>query len=552
MIYLDALWKADRFANVSGKSIGVPFGVNLDPSLVDFLSRWIHCNGISWSAEKVKLLKVWAYHILAGDHEFSMPWFKKILYKGVVIPKLNLFRYFVDHLSLIGQVKLVLIVLNSYKLRTLGEPSLSSVTETPVSDNVDNYIPLLRRYVDLPHVPQFALEGTEVVNTKSMYCDDFGITHEGPYGLYDSDFPAELALTFKAMNEEPLCVGRLTAIADKGKFRTILVGNRAVQLKTKKLADWLRWYLWNLPEVASGDQTKMVDFVLKSFKERRTLLSIDLSNATDRLSVEVQKKLLISMGVPKGYFTFLNLPFYYQAEMFGKGVGLKKGRYSNGQPMGLFVSFPMFELMHYVILKSVVSVCKADFCICGDDVVISCDALDAPNLFKRYKTLIERFGGEISKPKTMVSRLFAEGVGAIFLSDYPKEIRIPTGKLSLLEAFTPGTWVYNQVHSLTPIGRALLYPWLSTKEWKEYSYEHRRSLNDLVVNLDLDDWKTESLQSLASHDDYVTKWRIWEEDPHLPLMKRDIEVQNLRWVSVQKYRDALVSHKIVTLYKKRE
>jgi hypothetical protein len=198
-------------------------------------------------------------------------------------------------------------------------------------------------------------------------------------------------------------------------------------------------------------------------------MSIDLTEATDRLSVDLQVKLLVSMGVPLEYFQFLKLPFCYNPKDYDEKGTYKVGRYSNGQPMGLYISFPMFELAHYTILKFAVATSNAKFCICGDDVVIACDQNESNIIFSRYKTLIERFGGEISKPKTMVSRLFAEGVGAIFLSDYPKEIRIPTGKLSLLEAFTPGTWVYNQVHSLTPIGRALLYPWLSTKEWKEYS-----------------------------------------------------------------------------------
>jgi hypothetical protein len=410
----------------------------------------------------------------------------------------------------------------------------------------------MSQLVDLPRVPKFALEGTEVWNTKSMYCDDFGETHEGPYGLFDSDFPAEIALMYTDMNENPLCVGKVIPIPDRGKFRTILVGNRAVQLKTKKLADWLRNYLWSLPEIASGDQGKMVKFVIEAQKANKTLLSIDLTEATDRLSVEFQKDLLIRMGVPSSYFRFLSLPFYYQPNVFGReGSKLSKAWYRNGQPMGLFVSFPMFELAHYVILKWVTSVCKSDFTICGDDVVIACDAGDSENLFNRYKLIIERFGGVISNRKTMVSERCAEGVGAIFLKGYPKEIRIPSGKLSLLEFFTPGTWVYNQIHSLQPIGRALLYPYLSRKEWKEYSYEDRKQLNELFVNLDLSDWRNDSLQSLASHPDYPMKWRTWEDGPSLPLMKEEKDI-NYKWVTIGKFRDALVSHKIITLYKQKK
>jgi hypothetical protein len=549
MIDLSAIWSQKRIVHVSGTSICVPFGVDLDPYLVDFLTRWIRENGFLWTSEKLKSLKVWAYQILAGNHNYSLPWFSKIHYKGFLIPKLSLFKYLVDHLHNLKKVKLVLIILNSYKLKLCGEPSLSSIIGVPRSLPSINYIPHLRRYVSLPRVPQFALEGTVACNTKSFYCDDFGNTREGPYGLYDSDFPAEIALTYQDMNENPFCIGKLIPIPDKGKFRTILVGNSAVQLKTKKLADWLRSYLWNLPEIASGDQAKMSRFVLQSFKEGKTISSIDLSNATDRLSVDLQTQLLISMGVPRRYFSFLFLPFFYEPKQFGRKGPRAEARYSNGQPMGLFVSFPMFELAHYCILKYAVATSKAAFCICGDDVVVSSNASDAPIIFNRYKNLIERFGGEISEKKTMISETFAEGIGAIFLKDYPMEIRIPSGKLSALEAFTSGTWVSDQIKKETPLGRALLYSWLSTKEWKEYNYDHRRNLNELITCFDLSDWKTESLQALATHEDYPQRWLVWEVDPHLPLMKKEGQTP-FRWVSQEKFRDALVSHKVITLYKK--
>jgi hypothetical protein len=293
----------------------------------------------------------------------------------------------------------------------------------------------------------------------------------------------------------------------------------------------------------------MVEFILRAQKAQKMILSIDLSNATDRLSVEFQKDLLIHMGVPKGYFRFLSLPFYYQPNQFGReGSKLEKGLYSNGQPMGLFVSFPMFELAHYVLLVWVTSVCKAEFSICGDDVVIACEPSDSKLLLDRYKSIIERFGGEISTRKTMVSERLAEGVGAIFIKGYPKEIRTPSGKLGLLEIFTPGTWVYDQVHSQTAVGRALLYPFLSRKEWKEYTYDDRKALNELFVNQDLSDWRMDSLQSLAQHENYPQKWRTWEDGPSLPLIKEEKDL-SYKWVTRGVFHEALVSHKIITLYK---
>jgi hypothetical protein len=553
---------------INGKPIAVPFGVSLPSRLVDFIPRWLKNSGGEWTAERVKALKVWALHVLAGDRTYTCPWFAKTRYRGYSIPKLAIFQYLVEHLHNLTEVVKVLTVLNSYKLGTWGTPSLSSIMEIKPSAPSGRYIPFLRKYVDLPRVPQYALEVTEAVHTFKSWCDDFGRTHPGPYGLYDDSFPAEIALLYEDMNTDPLCMGRLLAIPDKGKYRTILVGNRSVQLLTKKLADWLRGFLWRQPEVASGDQKKFSRFILDSFGKNRYMMSVDLSNATDRLSVDLQINLLTSMGVPRSFFRFLRLPFFYDPKTFGIGEGeLREGRYSNGQPMGLFVSFPMFELAHWVILKFSTAVSKAEFCICGDDVVIACDREDADTIYSRYKNLIERFGGEISSAKTVKSERFAEGVGAIFLKGIQKEIRIPSGKLSYLEACTPGTWLYEEIKKESPVGRAIFNSWLMTKEYKEYSEEHRRALNEFLLLKDLDDWRRDALSYLASHEVYPQRWYSWEDPPEgtgmdNPQNPKDADLpedirwfdpgrpsDRFRWITLGRYRDNLVSHKVITLYK---
>jgi hypothetical protein len=287
------------------------------------------------------------------------------------------------------------------------------------------------------------------------------------------------------------------------------------------------------------------------------------------LSRDLQIKLLISMGVPSSYFSFFRLPFFYDPNLFGiEGSGLKEGWYSNGQPMGLFVSFPMFELAHYVILKFATATTDAEFRICGDDVVVACKQSDAPEIFTRYKNLIERFGGCISESKTVQSRIFAEGVGAIFLKGIQKEVRIPSGKISTLEAHTSGTWISQQIRTCSPVGRALLSSWLSTNEIKEYSLEHRRAENEKLVILDLDDWRRDALATLADHESYPQWWYAWEDPPpgtsvmnarfpgeEIPaeaswLTPFKEEPQRFRWITMRRYRDSLVSHKIISLYKK--
>jgi hypothetical protein len=281
------------------------------------------------------------------------------------------------------------------------------------------------------------------------------------------------------------------------------------------------------------------------------MMSIDLSEATDRLSKEFQIKLLTSMGVPKEYFKFLNLPFHYQGLDFGEEEGIKKAYYSNGQPMGLFISFPMFELAHYVVLKYVTAITNSRFCICGDDVVIACEPKDGMVLFSRYKNLIERFGGVISQSKTILSSKLCEGVGAIFLKGIQKEIRIPSGKVSILEAFTPVTGLYQKIVHQEPVGRALMSSWLSTKLFKEYTYQQRMSMNEFMVTTDLGDWSIEALRSLDKTDRMPQSYSRFDEDLYNFWRNTPEEKDpSYHWISLRAYQDALVSNKIISLYKK--
>jgi hypothetical protein len=546
MVELDALWRVPRFIRINGKPIRVPFGIDLDPDFVAPIRRWITHSGPQYAAKRVKALKIWAIQILSGNKQYKEPWVSYTIYKGYQVPRLRIFHYLLDNLNNLKKVIKVLIVLNSYKQVTVGEPSLSSIQDVETSPEAQNYINKLRLYVQLPQVPKVVLEPVKSVDTRSKYADDFGVVHPGPYGEIEDDY-----LRFLGCSVEPTSLGKIVPIPDKGKWRNILVGHHILQLRTKKLADWLRNWLWQLPEIASGDQNKMVDFCIESLKSDRYMLSIDLSEATDRLSRQLQILLLQSMGVPRDYLSFLSLPCYYRDSDFGGSTDeLKKTWYANGQPMGLFVSFPMFELTHYVLLKWVIGPYKANFTICGDDCVISCNEEDSRVIYQRYTEIIQRFGGKISLSKTLRSRRAAEGVGALFLKGIQKEIRIPSGKLSTLEARTPGTWLYSEVVGCSAIGRAILSTWLTTSLEKEYTYQQRMKANEFLITRDLSTLSKEALESLCHPDrmprtysildDHYSFWRNTPEEKVEP---------QYHWISLHAFRDALVSDKIITLYK---
>jgi hypothetical protein len=211
----------------------------------------------------------------------------------------------------------------------------------------------------------------------------------------------------------------------------------------------------------------------------------------------------------------------------------------------------MFELAHYVILQFAVATSDgATFCICGDDVVVACDTNEQEMVItERYRNLIERFGGLVSEAKTIASRDIAESVGAIFIRGY-KDVRIPSGRLSTLEAYENYTQLNWEISHGTPLGRAILYPWLSTKETKSYTYTQRQNMNEYFCHKDLSSWSLESLRSLCCRDNMPQTWNSWEESPGPFWMMNQKEPVNIyRFIGKEKFLDSLLTNKIITLLK---
>jgi len=183
---------------------------------------------------------------------------------------------------------------------------------------------------------------------------------------------------------------------------------------------------------------------------------------------------------------------------------------------------------------------------------VACDnKAEAQKVYDRYINLIYRFGGEISTSKTLLSDRFAEGVGAIFLKDYPKEIRVPNGKLSTLEAYCKGTWLYHSIVQKSPIGRSILSNWLSTKLEGKYTFHQRRMMNEELVTLDLDHLQLDALRELANGKESMPQtYSLLDDDlPNFWRKSKKQVASPFKWVSRKAFSDQLVSHKIVTLYK---
>lgn len=567
MINISKLWGLDRSIKINRKKFRIPYAIKLD-SLGIPLERWLKHEGRKATASRLKALKTWAIKVIGGEKNFSLPWIKKTFYKGYWIPNFPLFRNLVEAIrsSNFKTIRTLLCVLNSYKLYRPSIGSLESVIGITTVNIDPVVVEKISLYVDLPHVPSDVLEATETVLTNTVHSLDFGVTLRGPMGQPTEE--SGQPYSYFDWMESPIptanCLGRLTVVPDKGKPRTILIGHWYLQLQTKRLSDWLRHWLWSRPEIASGDQQKMVDFIRKKSPDH-WMLSIDQSNATDRLARSFQVELLVRMGCPRDFLSFLDLPFYYDPKDFGlpyvkapkghlyyPGNMLEMGKYTNGQPMGLYISFPLYELSHYVIAKFAIASTDSDFCICGDDIVFACkNQIQGDQVYSRYKDVIESLGGKIETTKSFNTPL-VEGVGKLLYTTRHGElidITPANGNISPLEA-SHETYLKTLIDRRTPLGRSILYSWLSPAEVQEYRYEDRRRFWSWLLH-------SEFFLSVESYNNLFKDMgrmpQVWSWDSEVPPLLRELrrgDPQNqYRFVSESILREAILTTKIKSLYK---
>jgi hypothetical protein len=256
------------------------------------------------------------------------------------------------------------------------------------------------------------------------------------------------------------------------------------------------------------------------------------------------------MGVPASFLSFLELPFWYDPKDFGMpGKNLKEGYYSNGQPMGLYISFPMFELAHYVIAKFAVASTDSKFSICGDDIVFACNTKEEAGEVKyRYCDVIESFGGIINPLKSVETPLI-EGVGKLYFCSKGDLIDItpPTGNISPREMELP-TYLQSIIKDRTPVGRAIFYSWLSPATEHTYTYKDRsrfwKWLMTSNYHLTVDSYN-DMLKNASSMP------QEWSWDKDAPVLLRQLEAPNrnhhLKYVSLSALRDAILTTRIKSL-----
>jgi hypothetical protein len=190
--------------------------------------------------------------------------------------------------------------------------------------------------------------------------------------------------------------GKLSFIYDpECKLRIVAIVDYYTQLFLKPIHEAIFFKLKNLPQDRTYTQNPHTKW---NYEDGNRFWSLDLSSATDRYPINLQRRLLEKIfgdKVAKSWQELLSSREFLTPE----GDLLK---YKVGQPMGSYSSWAAFTLTHHMVVHWCAKLCGydnfSDYIILGDDIVIKND-----KVAKMYIKWTNYLGVDISEAKTHVS-----------------------------------------------------------------------------------------------------------------------------------------------------
>jgi len=194
------------------------------------------------------------------------------------------------------------------------------------------------------------------------------------------------------------CLGKISFIKDpEAKLRLIAISDYFTQLYLKVINDKIFKILKLLP----CDKTFTQDpFHHWDLNNKEKFWSLDLSSATDRFPIKLQKRLLYYIfkendDLSNSWMYLLSNRKFMTPEGFTVS-------YKTGQPMGTYSSWAVFTLTHHLFVHWCAHLNGINnfnqYMILGDDIVIKNDKV--ANTYIKY---IKLLGVELSLAKTHVS-----------------------------------------------------------------------------------------------------------------------------------------------------
>jgi len=190
-------------------------------------------------------------------------------------------------------------------------------------------------------------------------------------------------------------LGKISFVKDpECKLRIIAISDYFSQLYLKPIHTKIMNKLQHLPCDRTYTQSPFNKWEINN----ENFWSLDLSSATDRFPVELQKRLMariFDMKLAQAWQSIL------QERSFSTPEGFQL-KYKTGQPMGTYSSWSVFTLTHHLVVYYCAQLCGYknfdQYIILGDDIVIKND-----KVAKKYIDIIKGLGVELSLQKTHVS-----------------------------------------------------------------------------------------------------------------------------------------------------
>lgn len=461
---------------------------------------WMECNGQEWTVERLKSLKVWFLQILSGNTSYHCDWFSyEKLGTGPLIPKgvFNpLFRdaFASKHLHNKKIVKILsgLMVYTGVRLdkpsskqikKTLGSiqgpildmdkrKSLLDYGETSLACNLRDHEFARTKLAEFKQRRKKGFRFTPVaLNTAKPFVSGEKYLASFSQGLhiplvrnyFEKAFENFPELKFPEVKPQDIfegadysklpISGRIVVIQEGGaKARVVATPSTAAQVALYPLHELLNSFLKELVTDCTHDQETGAQWALSQLQSGKRLHSVDLSGATDNFPLSLQLGVLNGLGLTAEAKLIHQLatgiwilhPDLITDELVGSRQ--MAVTYSNGQPQGLYSSFPLFGLTHNLL---VTELCKAlhkepDECfrILGDDIVISDEQIHT-----EYRAFMEKVGVPISEQKSIVSNTMAEFAGYVITpKGYFKPAKVPN-------PFTPKPLENNFYNYLKVVGQ---------------------------------------------------------------------------------------------------
>jgi len=411
--------------------------------ILNQVKLWNDSSGPEWTVQRLKTLKLWFIHKLSGNKLPSSQWIStdnRGIPKGVFKP--------IFEMKNLKKVMNTLLIYTSFVSKEVTKKQAKKFFSSVTCE--------LGPSIHIPHLKDAVVSRKEKVPPfKSMNYSEYGWSPSkrtlGPFGktvpegidalladtrcsrvLDHSDIYSDMyydalgdlylqSLKGEELNDHPShqCVGSISVIQEPGfKARFIANPRRIYQIMLNGLGKQAFGFLKTLPWDCTYNQMDGVEWVQKNLSNQQMVYCVDLSDATNNFPLEIQMKIARWLGFNEDslmLFEDLARSEWYVPKSLSTHYHMDTVRWTKGQPLGLYPSFPLFSIAHGFLVESLrvhVNAPKGCFRILGDDIAIS-----DKHLFKAYMEYLDLLQMPVSFEKCISSHLVAEFAGCIITPD---------------------------------------------------------------------------------------------------------------------------------------